>query len=95
MTAASRTSRRETLNIRIPTLDRNLIDSAAKSSGKTRTDFILEAARRAAHDELLDRTVLAVSPKAFNEFLARLDAPPKPNKRLRQTMQSPLPWKRG
>lgn len=95
MAIASRTKRRETLNIRIPALDRNLIDSAARSSGKTRTDFILEAARRAAHDELLDRTVLAVSPKAFNEFLARLDAPPKPNERLRRTMRSSVPWKRG
>lgn len=95
MATTSRTTRRETLNIRIPALDRTLIDTAARSSGKTRTDFILEAARRAAHDELLDRTVLAVNPKAYSEFLARLDAPPKSNERLRKTMQSPVPWKRG
>lgn len=95
MATTSRSTRRETLNIRIPALDRNLIDSAARSSGKTRTDFILEAARRAAHEELLDRTMLAVSPKAYDEFLVRLDAPPKPNAQLRRTMQSPAPWKRG
>jgi uncharacterized protein (DUF1778 family) len=34
-----------------------------------------------------------VSPKAYAEFLARLDAPPEPNERLRRTMQSPAPWK--
>jgi uncharacterized protein (DUF1778 family) len=86
---------RETLNIRIPATERNLIDRAAQSSGKTRTDFILAAARRAAEDALLDRAVLAVSPKAYADFLARLDAPPQPNARLRRTLQAAAPWKRG
>jgi hypothetical protein len=40
---------------------------------------VLDAARRAAEDALLDRTFLTVSPKAYAEFLARLDAPPEPN----------------
>ena len=93
--AASRPSRRETLNIRIPAAERDLIDRAALSSGKTRTDFILEAARHAAEDALLDRAILAVGPKAYAEFLARLNAPPQPNERLRRTMQTPAPWKRG
>jgi uncharacterized protein (DUF1778 family) len=51
--------------------------------GKNRTDFVLDAARRAAEDALLDRTIIAASPKAYAEFLARLDAPPQPNERLR------------
>jgi uncharacterized protein (DUF1778 family) len=95
MGVVSRTTRRETLNIRIPKSERNLIDRAAQSSGKTRTDFILEAARRAAEETLLDRALLVVSPKAYQEFLVRLDAPSKPNARLRRTMQTALPWKRG
>ena len=37
---------RDTLNLRIPAAARNLIDRAALPTGKTRTDFILEAARR-------------------------------------------------
>lgn len=84
--------RRDTLNLRIPASARNLIDRAAESSGKTRTDFILEAARRAAEDVLLDRALLAVTPQAYAKFLARLDAAPKPNKRLRRTMQAAVPW---
>lgn len=59
---------------------------------KNRTDFVLDAARRAAEETLLDRTVLAVSSKAYREFLKRLDAPPKPNKRLLKTMLTPAPW---
>lgn len=85
-------SRRETLNIRIRPEERSLIDRAAQAQGKNRTDFILEAARRAAEDALLDRAVIAASPEAYAEFLARLDAPPKPNERLRRTLRTPAPW---
>jgi uncharacterized protein (DUF1778 family) len=92
-TAAPSTARpRDTLNLRIPSAERNLIDRAAASMGTTRTDFILRAARRAAEDALLDRAILSVSPEAYAEFLARLDAPPQPNERLRHTMQAPAPW---
>jgi uncharacterized protein (DUF1778 family) len=84
--------RRDTLNLRIPAVERNLIDRAAQSSGKTRTDFILEAARRAAEDTLLDRSILSIGAEAYAEFIRRLDAPPQPNETLRRTMQAVLPW---
>jgi uncharacterized protein (DUF1778 family) len=88
----SQSRKRQSLNLRIKPEERGLIDRAAKTLGKNRTDFVLDAARRAAEDALLDRTVFTVSPKAYAEFLARLDAPPKPNERLRQTMQTSAPW---
>ena len=88
----SQSRKRQSLNLRIKTEERGLIDRAAKTLGKNRTDFVLDAARRAAEDALLDRTVFTVSPKAYAEFLARLDAPPQPNERLRQTMQTSAPW---
>jgi uncharacterized protein (DUF1778 family) len=90
--ATSSTARRETLNIRIKPEDRWLIDRAAQLVGKNRTDFVLDATRRAAEEAILDRTVFAVSPEAYAEFLARLDAPPQPNERLRKTLQTPAPW---
>ena len=93
--AKQQTSRRATLNIRIRADDRGLIDRAAEARGKNRTDVILDAARRAAQDALLDRALISVSPKAYADFLARLDAPPKPSERLRRTMRAPLPWKAG
>ena len=83
---------RETLNIRIRPEVRGLIDRAANLAGKNRTDFVLDAARRAAEETLLDRTLFLVSPKAYREFLARLDAPAKPNARLRTSMRTPAPW---
>lgn len=92
-TANTNKPRRDTLNLRIPAAERNLIDRAAESIGKTRTDFILEAARRAAEEALLDRALVVVSPEAYAEFLKRLDRPAQPNERLQRTMQSKAPWR--
>jgi uncharacterized protein (DUF1778 family) len=86
------TLRRDTLNLRIKPEERGLIDRAARATGKTRTDFVLEAARRAAEDALLDRTLLTVSPEAYAAFLKRLDEPPHPNERLQRTMRTSAPW---
>jgi uncharacterized protein (DUF1778 family)/GNAT superfamily N-acetyltransferase len=87
-----KSSKRETLNLRIRPEVRGLIDRAAKLAGKNRTDFVLDAARQAAESAILDRTVLSFSAKAYAEFIARLDAPPRPNKRLRRSLQTPAPW---
>jgi uncharacterized protein (DUF1778 family) len=92
MATKARTAQRETLNFRVKSEDRNLIDRAARLLGKSRTDFMLESARRAAQDALLDQTLFKVSPKVYAEFVARLDAPPTPNKKLRRMMTIPTPW---
>jgi uncharacterized protein (DUF1778 family) len=85
---------RDTLNLRIKPELRGLIERAAELTGKNRTEFVLNAARHAAEDALLDRTAFAVSPKAYAEFLARLDAPPNPNARLVRSLQTPAPWEK-
>ena len=87
-------AKRDTLNLRIKPELRGLIDRAAELSGKNRTDFVLDAARVAAEDALLDRTVFVVNPKAYAEYLARLDAPPRPNARLRRLLQTNAAWQK-
>jgi uncharacterized protein (DUF1778 family) len=87
--------RRDTLNLRIKPDERGLIDRAAALTGKTRTDFVLDAARRAAVDALTERTLFVVDEKVYAKFLAALDAPPRPNDRLVRTMQTPAPWDRA
>lgn len=84
---------RDILNLRIKLEDRTLFDCAAKVQGKTLTDFILDAARRAADEALLDRAVVQVSAKAYANFIARLDARPTPNKRLKRSMQDKARWR--
>lgn len=87
-------TKRNTLNLRIQPELRGLIDRAAQLMGKNRTDFVLDAARHAAESALLDRAVFAVGPEAYAEFLALLDAPPRPNPRLRRSLQTAAPWEK-
>jgi uncharacterized protein (DUF1778 family) len=89
---ASKKTKRETLNLRIQPEMRGLIDRAAKLTGKNRTDFMLEAARQAAENAILDRAVLTFNAREYADFVARLDAPPRPNKRLRRSLQLAAPW---
>lgn len=80
------------INIRVRPEERALIDQAAVLSGKSRSEFMLEAARRAATDTILDRTLLRLEPAAFARFVAMLDAPPQPNNKLRTLLGATPPW---
>ncbi|WP_263377208.1 type II toxin-antitoxin system TacA family antitoxin [Granulicella aggregans] len=83
---------RATLNMRIQPDLRILIDRAAEVAGQNRTDFVLDAARKAAQTTLLDQVHLQLSPAAFKAFIQRLDAPPQPNQRLRKSLETLAPW---
>ena len=92
MPTANAITKRDTLNLRIKPEVRGLIDRAAKVRGKNRTDFILDAARSAAEEALLDQALFVVSDEAYAEFVERLDRSPAPNPRLTKTLQTPAPW---
>lgn len=81
------------MKLRIKRELRTIIDQAAVLTGKTASDFIVDAVRRAAQEAILDNTVFAVTPKTYAEFLAKLDAPPCPNARLRRCLRTLPPWK--
>lgn len=83
---------RSSLNLRIKPEDKILIDRAANAVGKNRTEFVLEAARRAAEETLADLRVINVSPEVYQEFINQLDAAPGNNEALRKTMMSKSPW---
>ncbi len=80
------------INLRVTRRDRDLIDRAADALGKNRTEFMLEATRRAAEDALLDRTLFRLEPERFDAFQAALDAPAKPPMALRDLMVRKAPW---
>jgi uncharacterized protein (DUF1778 family) len=71
---------------------RYLIGKAAELTGKTVTDFVLDAARNAAQNTLLDRTVISLNDKAYAAFIALLEASPQPNERLRKSLQTGVVW---
>ena len=80
------------ISMRMNDDDRSLIDQAAVLSGKSRSEFMLDAARRAASDAILDRTLFRMKPTSFARFTELLDAPPQPNAKLRRLMQAKAPW---
>jgi uncharacterized protein (DUF1778 family) len=66
---------RDVINLRIPADQKALIDRAAAAQGQSRTEFMLDSARKAATDVLLDRRLFQLSESAFAAFEHQLDAP--------------------
>jgi uncharacterized protein (DUF1778 family) len=79
------------VNLRIREDIRSLIDHAAKVQGKSRSDFMIDAARRAAEDALLDQTLIRVNHAEYEKFVAILDRPPDAGK-FSRLMNAPRPW---
>ncbi|GHU27791.1 hypothetical protein AGMMS50256_08420 [Betaproteobacteria bacterium] len=72
----------ETSSIGHRSENRSLFDCAAKAKGKTFTDFVLDTARVAAEDDLLNQKIISVSPEAYSAFQERLDMPFHANEHL-------------
>lgn len=81
-----------TISIRAKAGQRDLIDQAAERLGRSRSDFMLEAACRQAEDVLLDQTYFSLDASSFAAFQALLDQPPAPTDRLRRTLKARAPW---
>ena len=79
------------VNLRVREDVRSLIDRAAKAHGKTRSDFMIDAARRAAEDALLDQTLVQVDAESYRHYLAALDQPPS-GEGFARLMSAPKPW---
>ena len=73
MASESSTSTRDTaINLRARATDRDLIDRAAQAQGKTRSEFMLEAAREKAQQVLVDQTFFQLDSKTFKRFVRLL-----------------------
>jgi uncharacterized protein (DUF1778 family) len=80
------------INIRARQRQRDLIDRAAETLGKNRSDFMLETACREAESVLLDKRVFTLDDKAYAKFLTLLKAPAKANRKLRALLKTKAPW---
>lgn len=83
------------LSMRLPEADIAIIDRAATLRGRSRTDFVRDAAVRAAEEVLLDTYLIRMSPEAFAHFMAVLEAPAQPDPELVELMKRPAPWEPG
>lgn len=87
-------SSRETINLRASAEQKALIDRAASRLGKTRTDFMLDSAREAAENTLLDQRLFLLDDSRYEQFVACLDEPVKPSDALKKLLSTPAPWER-
>lgn len=82
------------INLRIETHTRQLIDDAATILGKTRTEFMIESARRQAIDVVLDQRLFALDSDGYDTFLHALDNPPAPGPKLRSLLRRVPAWRK-
>lgn len=82
------------INLRARSEQRDLIDRAASTLGKNRSDFMLEAACEKAQGIVLDRTFFALDDAAFARFTALLEAPIEPNPDLDRLLARRPLWEK-
>ncbi len=80
------------VNLRIREDVRSVIDRAAKLRGKTRSEFMIDAAYRAAEDALLDQTLITVDAESYRRYLDALDQQPS-GAGFEKLMTAARPWK--
>ena len=80
--------------MRIEANTRQIIDHAAAILGKTRTEFMIESARRQAIDVLLDQRLFALDSKRYDAFMRALDNPPAPGPKLRSLLRRVPAWRK-
>src|SRR5271166_1925541 len=81
------------VNLRIEAQTRQLIDNAAAILGKTRTEFMIESARKVAIDVLLDQRLFVLDPKRYDDFVHALEKPPATGPKLRTLLSRAPAWK--
>lgn len=80
------------LSLRLPDADLALIDRAARLRGRSRTDFMREAAVRAAEEVVMETALVRMTPEGFADFMAALSAPAEPVPEMVKVLQRPAPW---
>jgi uncharacterized protein (DUF1778 family) len=92
---SSATDTKGSINLRIEANTRQLIDDAAAILGKTRTEFMVESARRQAIDVLLDQRLFVLNSERYDAFMDALDNPPAPGPKLRSLLRRVPVWQKS
>ena len=82
------------LSMRLPEADIAVIDQAASLRGRSRTDFVREAAVRAAEDVLMESMPVRMSPEGFDAFMQALSSPAQAVPEMVELLRRPAPWER-
>ncbi len=90
--AATAERKEHPISMRLPEADIAMIDRAAGLRGRSRTDFVREAAVRAAEDVLMENRLIRMSAEGFAEFMAVLSAPAAAIPEVVELAKRPAPW---
>jgi uncharacterized protein (DUF1778 family) len=82
-------------SMRLPESDIAIIDRAARLRGRSRTDFVCEAAVRAAEDVLMETVPIRMTPSGFRAFMAALSGPAKSVPEIVELFRRKSPWEAG
>ncbi len=93
--AANTERRGHFISMRLPEADVAMIDRAANLRGRSRTDFVREAAVRAAEDVLMENRLIRMSAEGFAHFMSVLSAPAEPVAEIVEVVNRPAPWEAG
>jgi uncharacterized protein (DUF1778 family) len=80
------------LSMRLPETDIAIIDRAASLRGRSRTDFVREAAVRAAEDVLMETAPIRMSAAGFKAFMDAVSKPALPVPEMVELFQRTAPW---
>lgn len=83
------------ISMRLPEADVAMIDRAAGLRGRSRTDFVREAAVRAAEEVVMEQGLIRMSPEAFSQFMDVLARPVAPVQEMVRDLKRPAPWEPG
>ena len=82
--------------MRLPETDNAVVDRAAALRGRSRTDFVRDAAVRAAEDVLMETAPIRMkSPAGFKAFMAALSGPATAVPEMTELLRRPAPWETG
>jgi uncharacterized protein (DUF1778 family) len=82
----------DVIQIRTTAEAKVVLNRAAALRGQTLSEFVLETARRAAEDTILDQRLFILDDAAHERFLALLDAAPKLSSGARRRFHRKAPW---
>ena len=80
------------LSMRLPEADIAIIDRAASLRGRSRTDFVREAAVRAAEDVLMETAPVRMSSSGFKAFMNALSKPAASVPEMVEVLSRKAPW---
>lgn len=83
------------ISMRLPEADVAMIDRAASLRGRSRTDFVRDAAVRAAEEVVMEQGLIRMSPEGFANFMAILSSPPTIVSEMMEVLKRPALWEPG